>query len=305
MLFNRVAIIGLGLIGSSLARAITKQGLAKETIGFDTSADVMSRALTINVVDRCADSLAEAISDADFIIVSAPVKASAAIVADIASSARPEAIVIDVGSVKGHFVDAARASDKCLVVPCHPISGTEQSGPEAGFATLFENRWCIITPLERGDEPYKAAVAKTADFWRAIGSDVEIMDAAHHDLALAVTSHLPHLIAFTLVGAADDLEAVTEAEVVKYSAGGFRDFTRIAASDPVMWRDVFVTNKDAVLEVLGRFTEELALLQRAIRWGDEETLEKAFARGRTLRRAIVDAGQETDAPNFGRDQENE
>jgi cyclohexadieny/prephenate dehydrogenase len=182
------------------------------------------------------------------------------------------------------------------------VAGTEQSGPEAGFATLFKHRWSIMTPLARADDAYLAAVKRAAEIWRAVGAEVEIMDHQHHDLALAITSHLPHLIAFTLVGAADDLESVAEAEIVKYSAGGFRDFTRIAASDPVMWRDVFLNNKTAVLEVLGRFTEELALLQRAIRWGDAETLESVFARGRALRRAIVAAGQEKDVPNFGRDE---
>ena len=192
-----------------------------------------------------------------------------------------------------------------LFVPCHPVAGTEQSGPAAGFATLFTDRWCIITPLERNDDDYRDAVTKAARLWEGVGANVEIMDAAHHDIALAVTSHLPHLIAFTLVGAADDLESVTEAEIVKYSAGGFRDFTRIAASDPVMWRDVFLNNREALLETLGRFTEELAVLQRAIRWGDADALYTAFARGRSLRRAIVEAGQETDAPNFGRDQKDD
>ena len=186
-------------------------------------------------------------------------------------------------------------------MPAHPIAGTEQSGPAAGFASLFVDRWCILTPLERDDKAYRLAVAKIETLWVSIGSLVEKMDADHHDLALAVTSHLPHLIAFTLVGAADDLESVNEAEIIKYSAGGFRDFTRIAASDPTMWRDVFLNNKEAVLEVLGRFTEELAVLQRAIRWGDGDKLSQVFTRGRALRQAIVEAGQETDEPNFGRD----
>ena len=222
----------------------------------------------------------------------------------LVAHAEKNALIIDVGSVKGAIAKAAAQMPAHLhFVPCHPVAGTEQSGPDAGFASLFQGRWCILTPLDRKDDAYLKAVDKAAAIWRSVGADVEIMDAAHHDIALAVTSHLPHLIAFTLVGAADDLENVTEAEIVKYSAGGFRDFTRIAASDPVMWRDVFLNNKDAVLEVLGRFTEELAVLQRAIRWGDDAALEKSFARGRALRRAIVEAGQETDAPNFGRDQE--
>ncbi len=245
----------------------------------------------------------KAIAGAEIIVVSTPVGAMAAVLADVAANADPGALVIDVGSVKGAIVDvASRLGERICIVPCHPVAGTEQSGPEAGFATLFQHRWSIITPLARRDEAYLGAVKKAAALWRAIGAEVEIMDHQHHDLALAITSHLPHLIAFTLVGAADDLESVAEAEIVKYSAGGFRDFTRIAASDPVMWRDVFLNNKAAVLEVLGRFTEELALLQRAIRWGDAETLEKAFARGRALRRAIVAAGQEKDVPNFGRDE---
>ena len=189
-----------------------------------------------------------------------------------------------------------------IFVPCHPVAGTEQSGPEAGFASLFEDRWCILTPLARDDDGYQQAVQKVTGLWEALGAHVEVMDAAHHDLALAVTSHLPHLIAFTLVGAADDIESVAQGEVVKYSAGGFRDFTRIAASDPVMWRDVFLNNREAVLEVLGRFSEELAVMQRAIRWGDGQALHDAFERGRSLREAIVEAGQETAAPNFGRDE---
>jgi cyclohexadieny/prephenate dehydrogenase len=302
-MFKRAAILGIGLIGSSLARALREKGLAASISGYDLDADVRQCALARSVVDNAAETLDEALEGADLIVVSTPVGAMPAVLAVVAAKADDGALVIDVGSVKGAIVEAAGAlSPRVHIVPCHPVAGTERSGPEAGFASLFEKRWAIITPLAREDAPYMAAVEKAAALWRAVGSQVEIMDCGHHDLALAITSHLPHLIAFTLVGAADDLESVAEAEIIKYSAGGFRDFTRIAASDPVMWRDVFLNNKEAVLEVLGRFTEELALLQRAIRWSDAATLEKVFRRGRELRRAIVAAGQEKDVPNFGRDE---
>jgi cyclohexadieny/prephenate dehydrogenase len=301
--FDRAAVIGVGLIGSSLARALREKGVAARIAGFDLDPQVRARALACGAVDAAPENLAAALKGAGLVIVSTPVGAMPAVLAAVAAAADDGALVIDVGSVKGAVVEAAAAlSPRVHIVPCHPVAGTEQSGPEAGFATLFEKRWAILTPLDRQDTDYKAAVEKAAALWRAVGSNVEIMDHQHHDLALAITSHLPHLIAFTLVGAADDLESVAEAEIVKYSAGGFRDFTRIAASDPVMWRDVFLNNKAAVLEVLGRFSEELALLQRAIRWGDAETLERVFARGRALRRAIVAAGQEKDVPNFGRDE---
>jgi cyclohexadieny/prephenate dehydrogenase len=242
------------------------------------------------------------VKGADLIIIATPVGAIETLCEAVNEHASTGALIIDVGSVKGAVATAAATLREDIhFVPCHPVAGTEQSGPDAGFAELFEDRWCIITPLDREDEHYKNAVEKAKALWERIGAHVEFMDAAHHDLALAVTSHLPHLIAFTLVGAADDVESVAQAEVVKYSAGGFRDFTRIAASDPIMWRDVFLKNREAVLEVLGRFSEELAVMQRAIRWGDGDALEKAFTRGRSLRRAIVEAGQETAKPNFGRD----
>ena len=302
--FSRKAtIVGIGLIGASMARAMREAGAADNIVGFDLSKDVRDRAVKCGAVDSAPTTLEAAIKGSDLIVVSTPVGAMAAVLAEVAEKADDGALVIDVGSVKGVVVDsAAKLNARVHIVPCHPVAGTEQSGPEAGFATLFQHRWSIITPLPRDDADYLTAVRRAASLWRAVGAEVEIMDHQHHDLALAITSHLPHLIAFTLVGAADDLESVAEAEIVKYSAGGFRDFTRIAASDPVMWRDVFLNNKAAVLEVLGRFTEELALLQRAIRWGDAETLEKVFARGRSLRRAIVAAGQERDVPNFGRDE---
>lgn len=300
--FNQVALIGVGLIGSSLARAMRDHKLTSSIIGYDHNSDALARSLEIGVIDSAAKNCAGAIADADLIVVATPLGAIESVFKEIEAQAAPGAIIIDVGSAKGSVVTAAANGRSDIhIVPCHPVAGTEQSGPDAGFAALFKDRWCIITPLERSDPQYLAAVEKIAALWRSVGSQVEMMDATHHDLALAITSHLPHLIAFTLVGAADDLENVSESEIIKYSAGGFRDFTRIAASDPVMWRDVFLNNKEAVLEVLGRFTEELSLLQRAIRWSDGEALEKIFARGSTIRRAIVDAGQEMDAPNFGRD----
>ncbi len=301
-LFERAAIVGAGLIGASLARALRKAGAVKSLIAYDKDPAAAARAKEIGVVDEAAKDFAAAAANADLIVIAAPVGAIDALCRDVNDHARDGALVIDVGSVKGAVAEAAaQLRADIAFVPCHPVAGTEQSGPDAGFAELFDDRWCIITPLDRQDDAYKAAVDKARTLWERVGAHVEFMDPAHHDLALAVTSHLPHLIAFTLVGAADDVESVAQAEVVKYSAGGFRDFTRIAASDPVMWRDVFLKNREAVLEVLGRFSEELAVMQRAIRWGDGEALEKAFTRGRSLRRAIVEAGQETAKPNFGRD----
>ena len=300
--FETVALIGTGLIGASFALAMKEAKLSKTIIGFDADPDILSRAVTSSVIDKPADSLEAALREADFIVLATPVGAFSSLCTDLNTHVRSGTIIIDVGSTKGTIVEMASVlGEEIYFVPSHPVAGTEQSGPEAGFASLFRERWCIITPLDRKDEAYLQAVERVKHVWQAIGAHIEVMDAARHDLALAVTSHLPHLIAFTLVGAADDLENVTEAEIVKYSAGGFRDFTRIAASDPPMWRDVFLNNKDAVLEVLGRFSEELAVLQRAIRWGDGETLSEVFTRGKALRQAIVEAGQETDEPNFGRD----
>lgn len=300
--FNRACVIGVGLIGSSLAHAMREAGQVDEIVGVDRDADVIARAQKLGVIDRGETDLATGVKGADVIVLSTPVGAIGAVAAELANAADDGALIIDVGSVKGVAVDAATTMpERVHFVPCHPVAGTEQSGPEAGFASLFHDRWCILTPALREDDAYKAAVDKAAALWSGVGAKVEIMTAEHHDLALAVTSHLPHLIAFTIVGAADDVESVAAGEIVKYSAGGFRDFTRIAASDPVMWRDVFLNNKDAVLEVLGRFSEELAVMQRAIRWGDGQALEDAFTRVRGLRKAIVDAGQESAAPNFGRD----
>ncbi|GGD10419.1 prephenate/arogenate dehydrogenase family protein [Aquisalinus flavus] len=299
--FETIAIVGIGLIGSSVAHAARASAGTTKVVGYDLSADVRAEALRLGVIDEAADSLENAVAQSDLVVLSTPVGAIGKILPQLAS-AKAGTVVMDVGSCKGSVIEAAQGlPDSVHFVPAHPVAGTEHSGPAAGFATLFRNRWCIITPMERSDEAYGRSLARVDALWRAFGSDVVQMDAKHHDLALAVTSHLPHLIAYTLVGAADDVESVNEAEVVKYSAGGFRDFTRIAASDPIMWRDVFINNKEAVLEVLGRFSEELAVMQRAIRWGDGEALEKAFARSRGLRKAIIEAGQESAEPNFGRD----
>jgi cyclohexadieny/prephenate dehydrogenase len=245
------------------------------------------------------------VADADLVVIATPVLSIPDIVAALAGHMKPGATLTDVGSTKSSVAEAFRAHaealSKVFVIPGHPIAGTEQSGPDSGFAELFENRWTILTPFESDDEHYAAAVAKLSAFWRAFGAQVELMDDKHHDLVLAVVSHLPHLIAYTIVGSAADLENVTENEVIKYSASGFRDFTRIAASDPTMWRDIFVANKDAVLEMLGRFTEDLQAMSRAIRWGDADTLHAHFTRTRAIRRGIVAAGQESAEPNFGRD----
>ncbi len=301
--FKRAAIVGPGLIGGSLARAMRKANIVDAIVACDKDAEVAARAAEIGVADEAA-AFADAVKTADLIVLATPVGAIGDLCDALNDHAPEGVLVVDVGSTKEAIVRSASAlRSDILFVPCHPVAGTEQSGPDAGFAELFEERWCILTPLDRKDEAYQTAVVSATKLWEAVGAHVEHMDPVHHDLALAVTSHLPHLIAFTLVGAADDVESVAQAEVIKYSAGGFRDFTRIAASDPIMWRDVFLNNKEAILEVLGRFSEELAVMQRAIRWGDGAALEDAFSRGRALRRAIVDAGQETAAPNFGRDQD--
>ena len=300
---NRLAIIGCGLIGSSVIRAARAKGAAGEIVVFDASEAVRARVRELGMADQVFDTAAEAARGADLVIFAAPPAAIAGAAQAAAPGFTAGAIISDVGSVKGAIGEAlnAVAPAGTFVVPGHPIAGTEQSGPDAGFATLFEGRWTILCPQPSTDPDYPAAVAKLSAFWRALGAQVELMDEKHHDLVLAVTSHLPHLIAYNIVGTADDLEEVTEGEVMKYSAGGFRDFTRIAASDPVMWRDVFLLNKDAVLEILGRFTEDLQALSRAIRWGEGDKLEALFTRTRAIRRGIVAAGQESAEPNFGRD----
>lgn len=297
--FDRVALIGLGLIGSSIARAARARGAVREIRGTARSQKTRARVRELGILDTVLETPARAVEGADLVIVCVPVGASGAIAEEIGPHLASGAIVTDVGSVKSSVLAdmEPHIPDGCFLVPGHPIAGTELSGPDAGFAGLFVNRWCILTP---GEKASPDAVAKLTSFWRALGSDVEIMDAEHHDLVLAITSHIPHLIAYNIVGTVADLEADTRSEVIKYSASGFRDFTRIAASDPAMWRDVFLANKDAVLEMLGRFSEDLSGLQRAIRRGDSETLEKLFTRTREVRRNVIDAGQETAEPDFGR-----
>ncbi|MEA2946814.1 MAG: cyclohexadieny/prephenate dehydrogenase [Alphaproteobacteria bacterium] len=297
--FDRVALLGVGLIGSSLAHAMRRGGVAGHIAGYEPTEAVLERARQVGFADSLHDDIADAVRDADLVIMAAPVGAYAGLARAMAPHLKSGAIVSDVGSVKSAVIrDAApHLPGHVHFVPAHPIAGTEQSGPEAGFAELFDGRWCILTPPEGADP---AAVERLRAFWTRLGSQVDLMDARHHDLVLAITSHVPHLIAYNIVGTADDLSTVTESEVIKYSAGGFRDFTRIAASDPTMWRDVFLNNKDAVLEVLGRFSEDLSALQRAIRWGDGDALFTLFTRTRAIRRGIIDAGQDSAAPNFGR-----
>lgn len=298
-MFDRIALIGLGLIGSSLAHAGKRGKLAAHIAGHAKSATTREAALRIGFADSVHATAAEAVKDADLVFLCVPVGACGTIAAEIAPHLKPGAIVTDVGSVKAAVLRdvGAHLPGSVHFIPGHPIAGTEQSGPESGFAELFDSRWCILTPPSDANA---AAVAKLKAFWEAVGSKVEIMTADHHDLVLAITSHLPHLIAFNIVGTAAHLEEVTDSEVIKYSAGGFRDFTRIAASDPVMWRDVFLNNREAVLEMLGRFSEDLSVLQRAIRWGDGAQLEAMFSRAREIRRGIIAAGQDTAAPDFGR-----
>jgi cyclohexadieny/prephenate dehydrogenase len=297
--FKKIALIGFGLIGGSIARAARAQGLAGEIVTTARSAKTRARVAELGIVDRVVDSNAQAAKDADLVILCIPVGACGPVAQEIADVLKPGAIVSDVGSVKGAVVRemAPYLPEGVHFVPAHPVAGTEHSGPDSGFAELFINRWCILTPPE-GTDP--KAVERLRAFWAALGARVEIMTPDHHDLVLAITSHLPHLIAYTIVGTADELEGVTQSEVLKFSAGGFRDFTRIAASDPTMWRDVFLTNKDAVLEMLGTFTEDLSKLTRAIRRGDGEALFEHFTRTRAIRRGIVEIGQDSAVPDFGR-----
>jgi cyclohexadieny/prephenate dehydrogenase len=298
-LYNRLALIGVGLIGSSIARAARTQGTVREIAATARSAATRQRVAELGLADQVLDSNAAAVAGADLVIVCVPVGACGAVAAEIGPHLARGATLSDVGSVKGAVLQdmAPHVPDGVHFIPAHPVAGTENSGPDAGFASLFAERWCILTPPNGADA---VAVEKLAAFWRALGANVETMPAAHHDLVLAITSHLPHLIAYTIVGTADELGEVTRSEVLKFSAGGFRDFTRIAASDPTMWRDVFLTNKDAVLEMLGTFNEDLAQLTRAIRRGDGDTLFTHFARTRAIRRGIVQIGQDSPAPDFGR-----
>jgi cyclohexadieny/prephenate dehydrogenase len=292
-------LIGVGLIGSSIARAARAQGTVREIVATARSAATRQRVAELGLADQVVESSAAAVAGADLVIVCVPVGACGEVAAEIGPHLMRGATVSDVGSVKGAVVRdmAPHLPDGIHFVPAHPVAGTENSGPDAGFATLFVGRWCILTPPEGADA---AAVEKLAAFWSALGANVESMPAAHHDLVLAITSHLPHLIAYTIVGTADELAEVTRSEVLKFSAGGFRDFTRIAASDPIMWRDVFLANKDAVLEMLGTFNEDLSQLTRAIRRGDGDALFAHFTRTRAIRRGIVQIGQDSAAPDFGR-----
>ncbi len=303
MIYDRIAIIGIGLIGASIARAAREFGAANHIALYDANAEVRQRARELGL-GEVHDDPTKAVADAELVVLCVPVGAMAGALAACKGGLKIGAIVTDVGSVKQSVVNAVAAELPSYVyfVPGHPLAGTEHSGPDAGFASLFHNRWQILTPLLGDDRAdYAAAVDQVEQFWRALGANVERMDPERHDVVLAVVSHLPHLIAFNIVAMAEDLENVTEGEVVKFSASGFRDFTRIAASDPTMWRDVFLNNKDAVLEVLGRFSEDLAALQRAIRWGEGDTLYDLFDRARRMRREVIDAGQDTPTPNWGRE----
>jgi len=295
--FSRVTIIGLGLIGSSLARAIREYMPTVRVTGHDADPDVRETARRIDLCDDITDTAGASVTDAELVILCVPVRAMGA-AAEIADELPADAIISDVGSCKADVLAQLNtALPGRIIIPAHPVAGTENSGPEAGFATLFKGRWSIVTPPADADP---AAVERVSELWRRVGADVETMDPAHHDLVLAVTSHLPHLIAYTIVGTASDMENVTQSEVIKYSAGGFRDFTRIAASDPTMWRDVFLANKEAVLEMLQRFSEDLSTLQRAIRWNDGDTLFNLFTRTRAIRRSIIEQGQDDAKPDFGR-----
>ncbi|WP_287259204.1 prephenate/arogenate dehydrogenase family protein [Mesorhizobium sp.] len=298
-MFEKIALVGIGLIGSSLARVIHRGGLAGHVAISTRSETTLARAKQLGLGSSYTTDAKEAVGDADLVIVSVPVGSSGEVAEEIAPALKPGAILTDVGSTKASVIAQMQPHVPAGVhfIPGHPLAGTEKSGPDAGFAELFENRWCIFTPLP-GTDP--AALEKLSEFWRRCGSNIDTMDPQHHDMTLAIVSHLPHIIAYNIVGTADDLESVTKSEVIKYSASGFRDFTRLAASDPTMWRDVCLHNKDAILEMLARFSEDLASLQRAIRWGDGEKLFDLFTRTRAVRRSIIEAGQDIDVPDFGR-----
>ncbi len=298
-LYDTLALIGVGLIGSSIARAARAHGAVREIVATARSPKTRKRVAELGIADKVVETNAEAVESADLVIVCIPVGACGAVAKEIGPHLKPGATVSDVGSVKSSIVRdmGAHLPKTVHFVPAHPVAGTEHSGPDAGFAELFEGRWCILTPPKGADAE---AVDRLAAFWGLIGAKVDIMSPEHHDLVLAITSHVPHLIAYNIVGTAADMEEVTQSEVIKFSAGGFRDFTRIAASDPVMWRDVFLNNKEAVLEMLGRFSEDLAALQRMIRWDDGPALEALFTRTRAIRRGIIEAGQDTEIADFGR-----
>ncbi|HKA99350.1 MAG TPA: prephenate/arogenate dehydrogenase family protein [Methyloceanibacter sp.] len=298
-LYDTLTLIGVGLIGSSIARAARAHGAARQIVATARSAKTKKRVAELGIADQVIETNAEAVTGADLVVVCIPVGVCGTVAKEIGPHLKPGATVSDVGSVKSSVIRdmAAHLPKTVHFVPAHPVAGTEHSGPDAGFAELFDGRWCILTPPEGTNAE---AVERLAAFWRLLGAKVEIMTAEHHDLVLAITSHVPHLIAYNIVGTAADMEEVTQSEVIKFSAGGFRDFTRIAASDPVMWRDVFLNNKEAVLEMLARFSEDLAALQRMIRWDDGPALEALFSRTRAIRRGIIEAGQDTDAADFGR-----
>ncbi|WP_192182470.1 prephenate/arogenate dehydrogenase family protein [Mesorhizobium amorphae] len=298
-LFEKIALVGIGLIGSSLARVIRREGLAGHVSIATRSPTTLARAKELDLGDSYTTDAKEAVRDADLVIVSVPVGSSGAVAEEIAPALKKGAILTDVGSTKASVIAQMQphVPEGVHFIPGHPLAGTEKSGPDAGFADLFDNRWCIFTPVPDTDP---AALEKLSEFWRRCGSNIDTMDPQHHDMTLAIVSHLPHIIAYNIVGTADDLQSVTKSEVIKYSASGFRDFTRLAASDPTMWRDVCLHNKDAILEMLARFSEDLASLQRAIRWGDGEKLFDLFTRTRAVRRSIIEAGQDIDVPDFGR-----
>lgn len=298
-MFDKIALVGIGLIGSSLARVIRREGLARHIAISTRSEKTLARAEELGLGNSYAQDAKNAVEGADLVIVSVPVGSSGAVAEEIAPALKPGAILTDVGSTKGSVIAQMTPHIPAGIhfIPGHPLAGTEKSGPDAGFADLFENRWCIFTPLPNTDPE---ALERLSEFWRRCGSNIDTMDPEHHDMVLAIVSHLPHIIAYNIVGTADDLETVVKSEVIKYSASGFRDFTRLAASDPTMWRDVCLHNRDAILEMLARFSEDLASLQRAIRWGDGDKLFDLFTRTRAIRRSIIEAGQEVDAPDFGR-----
>jgi len=298
-LFDTLAIIGPGLIGSSIMRAARAQGAVRSIVSSSRSPETRQRVTELGIADHVVETNAQAVEDADLVIVCVPVGVCGGVAEEIAPHLKDGAIVSDVGSVKGAIVRdmGPHLPGNVHFVPAHPVAGTEHSGPDAGFAELFDGRWCILTPTEGTDG---GAVKRLAAFWSLLGANVEVMTPDHHDLVLAITSHLPHLIAYTIVGTADELETVTRSEVLKFSAGGFRDFTRIAASDPTMWRDIFLANKEAVLEMLGRFNEDVSALTKAIRHGDGDALFEQFTRTRAIRRGIIDLGQDTADPDFGR-----
>lgn len=300
--FERVALIGLGLIGSSIARAARHMNLARTIVAIDAGEAVVARVRELGIADEATTDVAAGVRDADLVILCVPVGVCGKVAEAMKPGLKPGCIVSDVGSVKASVIAQVQPHlpEGVHFIPAHPVAGTEYSGPDAGFSTLFHNRWCILTPPEGTDE---GAIERVRAFWEAMGSNVEVMSAQHHDLVLAITSHVPHLIAYNIVGTAADLETVTQGEVIKFSAGGFRDFTRIAASDPTMWRDVFLHNREAVLEMLGRLNEDIALLARAIRWGEGDKLFDLFTRTRAIRRGIISSGQETPEPDFGRRRE--